>query len=553
VVQEALQHHSSEQAPVLDEVVTLLRTQDQVNQASVLNQAEVSRYLTQLNTHLEGVIHKKNDEILQIGENVGRLEKQLAVLLDQSQQISSVIPLINEKMTSMSAPPPEQAPTSIDQPEEALNRAPEPELPVEPQMDVDNGPDAPVDVSVHPQDVDALYPPAEGAEPHVTLMSKKPSVGYRINGPRARKISFGNKSLKGPRMPSGLSTVGKLWGGPVPAADRAARWGASTGGSLKRAPTKSSHVSENPGDVEAALSAVNPDDPVGQEALSQMDINEDDRTGTIALGISHILKFLRENTEKEELRRQKKEEEKAAKPQPAIPDEMEQRRAKIEELQLRREATLAEDKAKQMDAMMQAMRQQAAEHDRLLKKISEELEAKNAKEPEQEEEERKKRYEDAMAEVQNVLTTVESGVMAHLEDFKAQMFNEMKQTFDKVGELRDQKQQIQADIADMLSFMSKVRGGGPDPRWQFGNAVSPAGPEGSVAGGGHQGAIAGGGGSGAGYSLLSPIRESYPRPNADFPDREGSEFNAGLARSVAGGPAVARSVAGFGPRSPSRR
>lgn len=547
VVQEALQQHSTEQAPVLDEVVTLLRTQDQVNQASVLNQAEVSRYLTQLNTHLEGVIHKKNDEILQIGENVGRLEKQLAVLLDQSQQISSVIPLINEKMTSMSAPPPEQAPTSIDQPEEALNRAPEAEPPVEPQMDVDNGPDAPVDVSVHPQEGDALYPPVEGAEPHVTLMSKKPSVGYRINGPRARKISFGNKSLKGPRMPSGLSTVGKLWGGPVPAADRAARWGASTGGSLKRTPTKSSHVSENPGDVEAALSAVNPDDPVGQEALSQMDINEDDKTGTIALGISHILKFLRENTEKEELRRQKKEEEKAAKPQPAIPDEMEQRRAKIEELQLRREATLAEDKAKQMDAMMHAMRQQAAEHDRLLKKISEELEAKNAKEPEQEEEERKKRYEDAMTEVHNVLTTVESGVMAHLEDFKAQMFNEMKQTFEKVGELRDQKQQIQADIADMLSFMSKVRGGGPDPRWQFGNAVSPGniGSEGSVAGGGHPGAIAGGGGSAAGYSHLSPIPESYPRPNADFTEREGSEFNPG--------PGVARSVAGFGPRSPSRR
>jgi hypothetical protein len=78
-----------------------------------------------------------------------------------------------------------------------------------------------------------------------------------------------------------------------------------------------------------------------------------------------------------------------------------------------------------MDAMMQAMRQQAAEHDRLLKKISEELEAKNAHEPEREEEERKKRYDDAMADVNNVLTTVESGVMAHLEDFKAQMFNEV--------------------------------------------------------------------------------------------------------------------------------
>jgi hypothetical protein len=120
----------------------------------------------------------------------------------------------------------------------------------------------------------------------VTLLSNKPSVGYRITGPRARKISFNNnKGLKGPRMPSGLATVGKLWGGPVPAADRASRWGTSAAGSLKRVPTKSSYVSEKPADVEAALSAVNPDDPVGQEVLSQMDAAaDDDRTGTIALG-----------------------------------------------------------------------------------------------------------------------------------------------------------------------------------------------------------------------------------------------------------------------------
>jgi hypothetical protein len=81
----------------------------------------------------------------------------------------------------------------------------------------------------------------------------------------------------------------------------------------------------------------------------------------------------------------------------------------------------------EMEAMMQAMRQQAIEHDRLLKKISEELEAKNSKtsEPENEEEERKKRYEEAMSDVNNVLTNVESGVMAHLEDFKAQMMKEV--------------------------------------------------------------------------------------------------------------------------------
>ncbi|EFP88704.2 uncharacterized protein PGTG_14670 [Puccinia graminis f. sp. tritici CRL 75-36-700-3] len=186
--------------------------------------------------------------------------------------------------------------------------------------------------------------------------------------------------------------------------------------SIFRVPTKSSHVSENPATVKAALSAVNPDDPVGQEALSQMDHLDDDRAGTITLGVSHILKFLRENSEKEELRRQKKEQEKAAQPQPAIPDEMEQRRAKIEELQLRREATLAEDKAKQMEAMMQAMRKQAIERDRLLKKIFEELEANKSKtsEPENEEEECKKQYKEAMSDVNNVLTNVESGVMAHL-------------------------------------------------------------------------------------------------------------------------------------------
>lgn len=62
--------------------------------------------------------------------------------------------------------------------------------------------------------------------------------------------------------------------------------------------------------------------------------------------VSHILKLLRENQTKEEERRQKKVAEKAAEPKPAISNEMEARRAKIEELQLRREATLAEDKAK---------------------------------------------------------------------------------------------------------------------------------------------------------------------------------------------------------------
>jgi hypothetical protein len=123
----------------------------------------VSRYLTQLNTHLEGVLHKKNDEILQIGENVGRLEKQLAVLVEQSQQISSVIPLMTAT-ASTSAPPPEQAPTSIDQPEEVLNRDLDAGPSVEPQTDVDPGPDGPVDVSVHPGD--ALDPPLEGGEPH---------------------------------------------------------------------------------------------------------------------------------------------------------------------------------------------------------------------------------------------------------------------------------------------------------------------------------------------------------------------------------------------------
>ncbi|KAI9602511.1 hypothetical protein H4Q26_001801 [Puccinia striiformis f. sp. tritici PST-130] len=451
VVEEALHHHSNEQAPVFEEVVTLLRTQDQVNQASVLNQAEVSRYLSQLNTHLEGVIHKKNNEIAQIGENVGKLEQQLAVLVEQSQQISSVIPLIHENLNQQqerqqqqqSMPPAEQATTSIDHPGEESDQIPE--------IDLDG--------------------------PVMSLYVDESEAFSRISndGPRARKISFNNKgSLKGPRMPSGL--VSKLWGGPIPAADRASRWGGGTtiGGG-------GDHLSVYP----LKVVIIN---------LKSMDPTEDDRAGTIALGVSHILKFLRENTEKEELRRQKKEEEKAAIPQPAIPDEMEQRRLKIEELQLRREATLAEDKSKQ-------------------------------------EEERKKRYDDAMSDVNNVLTTVESGVMAHLEDFKAQMLNEMKQTFEKVGELREQKQQIQADIADMLSYMSKVRGGGPDPRWQYPSPVPSVngGPDGSVHGG---------------HSHLSPIPESYPSPHSDLPpDREGTEVNGGIARSVAG----------FGPRSPGRR
>ncbi|EGF99205.1 uncharacterized protein MELLADRAFT_75954 [Melampsora larici-populina 98AG31] len=275
--------------------------------------------------------------------------------------------------------------------------------------------------------------------------------------------------------------------------------------------------------VEGALAGLSTEE--GGEAVVD---GPDERTGTIALGVSHILKLLRENQTKEEERRRNKEIEKAAQPKPVISNEMEERRAKIEELQLRREAALADDKANHMESLVIAMKQQAAEHDRLLKHIVEQLDRKQ--EYEEGEEERNKKHEEAMEGVNRVLTTVESGVMTHLEEFKAQMFAEMKQTFEKVGELRDQKQQIQSDIADMLMFMSKVRGGGPDPRWQYPASMPAASVAGSVGGGGA--------GEMNGYT---PIPNVYPIPQMDYHQENGMENLDG------------KSVSGFGPRPPGRR
>ncbi|MBW0472807.1 hypothetical protein O181_012522 [Austropuccinia psidii MF-1] len=541
VFEEVLKNHSSEQVPILDEMVTILRNQDQVNQASILNQAEVSRYLGQLNVHLEGVLQKKNGEIEQIGDNVARLEKQLSSLLEQSEKISSTLPLLQNIVKStvppvitQSIPPPEQVPPTNDQPCESGEN-----LETGIQLETGDCDQAgQVDVSVPVAEEEEVNPVTEAAEPSTSGMTKKPSAAFRIGGPRARQISFG-KGLKGPRVPAGLATVGKLWGGPTPAADRAARWGTG-GGSLKRTPTKMSHLTTNGVNVEGALAGVNTEEPAGQEALKPMNDGDlDDKTGTIALGVSHILKFLRENSEKEEARRQKKEVEKAAMPKPAIPNEMEERRLKIEELQLRREATLAEDKAKNMEAMMQAMKQQAAEHDKLLKKMSEELQSKKSKDANDEEIERQKRYDEAMEGVQRVLTTIESGVLTHLEDFKSQMFHEMKQTFEKVGELREQKQQIQSDLADLMSFMSKVRGGGPDPRWQYPSPIGSVHNGGSGGVGSIDGSVAGGQ-----YHNLNPIPQNYPSPQIDHQhhpilEREGTEIESGILNK-----------SGFGPRPP---
>lgn len=58
-----------------------------MSQATVLNQAEVSRYLTQLNEHLEGVLVKKNEDVEMISESVRKLQDQLAVLIEQSQRV----------------------------------------------------------------------------------------------------------------------------------------------------------------------------------------------------------------------------------------------------------------------------------------------------------------------------------------------------------------------------------------------------------------------------------------------------------------------------------
>lgn len=96
-------------------------------------------------------------------------------------------------------------------------------------------------------------------------------------------------------MPTTLANVGKLWGGPTPAADRAARWGRTGtlvggaaggpgGGTLKRAPTNKTAAGGEPVNVEGALAGLNEDGtgPETREGGGGGDVDE--RTGTIAMG-----------------------------------------------------------------------------------------------------------------------------------------------------------------------------------------------------------------------------------------------------------------------------
>lgn len=68
-----------------------------VSQATVLNQAEVSRYLTQLNTHLEGVLEKKSADVDLITDSVRQLQDQLASLIEQSNRLAAGEPTIERR------------------------------------------------------------------------------------------------------------------------------------------------------------------------------------------------------------------------------------------------------------------------------------------------------------------------------------------------------------------------------------------------------------------------------------------------------------------------
>jgi hypothetical protein len=63
---------------------------------------------------------------------------------------------------------------------------------------------------------------------------------------------------------------------------------------------------------------------------------------------------------------------------------------------------------------------------------------------------------DLGAESEEAIAEIREEAQRTLSEFKAQMSEEVQKTLLEVGALRDQKKQLQSDLADLLAFKSKV-------------------------------------------------------------------------------------------------
>ncbi|KAM0750996.1 hypothetical protein T439DRAFT_223446 [Meredithblackwellia eburnea MCA 4105] len=118
---------------------------------------------------------------------------------------------------------------------------------------------------------------------------------------------------------------------------------------------------------------------------------------------------------------------------------------RLEEMQ-----TMAAEQQTRLDGLVQQLTQKGEVHEALLKEI-----AAGVTSP------KPMQMDPAITEeTTKLIGAIQTEVEKHVKDFRGQLTGEVQRMFKEVGKLRDEKKDLQAQIADLLAFQAKQAGAG---------------------------------------------------------------------------------------------
>ncbi|GAA6016996.1 hypothetical protein JCM10207_001451 [Rhodosporidiobolus poonsookiae] len=290
-----------------------------------------------------------------------------------------------------------------------------------------------------------------GINPLSSFAQVDRKVAAAENGKGAGTV--GGSRLKGPRMP-GI----RLWGAPVPVADRAARWG-GTAAEAKAAQDKKDTADALAEDAEKAkgpngpiVEAIKKDEGLGAalQAIAEGEGTEID-AGTLSLAVFEILQSMREMQKKQAEDEAKKAAEREKNGGLLLSEKAELEAKKAEIVRLEREMQMTAERTAKINELVAQLANRTDKADAMLAQI-----AQNVKEG------KRTTMDPALSEeVKKLLGGVRSGVDDHVKDFRGQLTSEVQRMFKEVGKLRDEKKTLQADIAELMAFQAKHGGAMP--------------------------------------------------------------------------------------------
>ncbi|GAA5919436.1 hypothetical protein JCM6882_006324 [Rhodosporidiobolus microsporus] len=297
---------------------------------------------------------------------------------------------------------------------------------------------------------DAKRGPTFGLNP----LSSFAKLDRQITGGAEGKHGGTASKLKGPRMP-GV----RLWGAPNPVADRATRWGGAAVASKEVKDKKETDdalaaaAEEGKPPHGPVVEALKKDEQLGAalQALAAGEGTEVD-AGTLSLAVFEILQSMREIQKKQAAEEKRQADERAANAGLTLKEKAELEAKKAEIIRLEREMQMTTERTAHINELVAQLAERTDKSDVMLAQI-----AKNVQEG------KVTTMDPALSEeVKKLLGGVRAGVDDHVKDFRGQLTGEVQRMFKEVGKLRDEKKQLQADIAELMQFQAKQ--GGPVPK-----------------------------------------------------------------------------------------